>query len=256
MNFLARYSTLLAYVINYTPSILLGVQTYQAISFSHNSSLSNTSQKIKEELEPFLKKMNVREDLIFLETSEIKRFFTYHGTNYFTRGDGVIYLPPSKFCDNEKYGCNFFIKRTIIQMEAQEMYNAGFIPISLTTTFLYAPKTPQRAFLYTAMHLLGLQFIAKRNEGIFDDIAIAESSIEELKGGRRISILQQPYTQPPRQLSKELVQLVDQLFHNRIQKIEFALKQRNAQIEEEQKKMPVDLLNDTIKTLFLKRLVY
>ena len=149
------------------------------------------SRTIKEELQPFLEKMGVREDLIVLESLRIG-LGTAYGTNFFTKGDAAIGVATG-FNKTDKDACRFVIKHEISHIIYNDCFTTRFVPAVCTTAAAIFTTFTRRGSMLritlatatAAIGILSYTAFSRYCEGKADDFAIAESSNEELKGGRR-----------------------------------------------------------------------
>jgi Peptidase family M48 len=203
---------------------------------------SNPGYKIKTAMQPFLNRIGIRKDLNLIEKSG--KFFA-EGTNFFTRGDSVIWIPPD-FHDVDQDACHWAIKHEVSHIKNNDCFTIPLVPAicSMATasfsTFVM-PVLPA-LLLTSAVGAATRMLFARYCEEKADDFAIAESSEEELKGGRRmlISLQQSVSSLDPFHPSLE----------SRLKKIERALEQRNAFIKEEEEEEAKKIA--LIKNLFTK----
>lgn len=272
----------LGYASYFIPSIPFGIEAYQSIAFKHNSSLPNVSQKITMELQPFFKKIGLREDLIIHEaaTDDHLTFDYSKGVDYLVQSKGTNYLncdavihADPELCNFERDGCNFFIKHEAVHIKHQDNLMIHAIPFFSSLISASIAST-----LVSILHRSPINVLLPRNSRSFfvivnfvvqasanfatqasftqsvenraDDLAIAEGSVEELKGGRRILMaLQSCFSdgyQPEMPLHRPS-------FATRIQKIEASLIERHVQMDESQERIKMILLKEILKPLLNKK---
>lgn len=201
---------------------------------------------IKNELEPFLREINVRPDLIIYESSETKNGMSF-GTNYFTSADAVIMLAQN-FFRVDKDACRFVIKHELSHVLNNDTFNIFLVSGICMTPFSILES------LFLTLNLLGLLtavlgFLSfciyfTYRETKADDFAIAHSSSDELKGGLRfmkaqiaINLASPDSIYKKLFISKSGESLLD-ITHpsssSRIQKIEAALQARNVILDQEE----------------------
>lgn len=223
---------------------------------------SGPGYKIKTEMQSFFDKMGVRRDLIIKESLNL-RFCISQGTNFFTKGDAAIEVTPY-FYNVDKDACHWLIKHEISHIKNNDCFTIPLVAAisSLATatlsTFLM-PVIP--ALLVT----ISVGFIAKNifsqyRKGKADDLAIAESSVEELKGGRRLLIALKENNLALRKtafakiiISSAGENRLDFLYPSigsRLKKIEHALEQQKIEINHQKESKKVvklkNLMNDNL----------
>jgi hypothetical protein len=214
---------------------------------------------IKTTLKPFLDRIGIRKDLIFLEKVN-QGIGGAEGTNFFTKGDAVIYMMPH-FFDTDKEACLFIAKHEVSHIKSNDYFTLRLVP---TICAAAAATVFGITSIVTAGAVtLGVQVVASQyREGKADDFAIAESSDEELKGGRRFYKCLQEIFLELRSLAlgkilfsssgEDRTDILHPSLSGRIKKIETALQQRNVRIDEIEESRKIYKLKELVKTNLIR----
>ncbi|MBX9923255.1 MAG: M48 family metalloprotease [Rhabdochlamydiaceae bacterium] len=216
---------------------------------------------ISARLKPFLDQMGIRQDLKIKEQVNLG-FAEAIGTNYFTSGDAVIHTAPNLH-QIDPEASSFILKHEISHLKHNDSFTAcalGLISaltaLALTNSYDASRSADITAFA-GAIPLVSYKYYC---EGKADDFAIANSSIDELKGGRRIfKAMQQLYLESRQKASwKKLLispqgeNLLDALhpsLASRIQKIESHLKIKQGIINEADEQEKIEKLKTLVKEM-------
>lgn len=207
---------------------------------------------IKNAMQPFLDKVGIREDLIVAENLNMG-FCAALGTNIFRNSDAAILLAPG-FYEADQDACTWIMKHEISHIKYNDTFTIQCVP---SICQLAASIFGMRSLSF--LPALGLAFIvgfvsqtlfSNWREAKADDFAIENSSDEELKGARRISIAMQKMNIEERNTFWKRIAIsasgnnrLDNLHPSttsRIQKIERALLARNITIDIEAEKEKID----------------
>ncbi|CAF22787.1 M48 family metalloprotease [Candidatus Protochlamydia amoebophila] len=199
---------------------------------------------IKTELQPFFDRIGIRQDIIVIERLNLG-FCGAQGTNFFTKGDAVIWVAP-KFHKVDKGACHWVMKHEACHIKNNDCFTMPLIPAicsiaAATFSAFMMPIIP--ALLITmSVGFIAQAIFSQYREGKADDLAITESSVEELKGGRRLLMsLQQTNLESRTTIWKKLVisssgenrfDFLHPSTASRLKKIERALQQKDVQIDE------------------------
>ena len=219
--------------------------------------------KIKTELQPFLDRIGIRKDLIITGEIYEGHVASAMGTNYFNKGKAIIQIAPN-FQHVDKDAYHFVLKHEIGHIKDNHVFTEPIVfaicsiaagiffvylaPASTLPLFLFAVKLIGITCTILTIHKIAIIIFSQYCEREADDFAIAESSDEELKGGRRffLSSLEQnlEYRKTIKTIwNKIFTSSTGELrfgisshpsFSSRIKKIEDALKQRNVQIDDQE----------------------
>jgi hypothetical protein len=201
---------------------------------------------IKEELQSFFDDMGIRKDLIVAESRNLG-FCSSQGTNFFTKGDAVIWVTP-RFQREDKDACHWVMKHEISHIKNNDCFTIPLvsaicsIAAATFSTFLM-PVTP--ALLVTnSIGFITQAIFSQYREGKADDLAIAKSSSDELKGGRRLLMALKEANLKKRNtmLNKIVISSTGEnrldFFHpstaSRLRKIEHALQQQDIEINDDE----------------------
>lgn len=230
--------------LDYVPSAMFLAVERGGLNFKHNSSLM-AAVTIHEHMQPFFQKMKLREDLIVAQAPTSLTFGSV-GSNFFTQGDLAIYLS-TELCETDHEACYFMIKHEVSHIKHEDffiMWTAATVTALSLATLAQGKQTRlnnlQRAAIIGAMAYLVKTACSQYIEGRADSFAIAESSLEEIKGGRRFltAVLQ---THLENSFSFQHPTL-----HSRIAKIDLELEKQGVQIDNEVETKKID----AIMTLF------
>jgi Zn-dependent protease with chaperone function len=234
------------------------------LSASHkepSTEMTPAEAQISAKLKPFLDQVGIRKDLKIKEKINFG-FAEAIGTNYFTSGDAVIHTAPNLH-QIDPNASSFVIKHEISHLKNNDQFTANafalvstLAALALTHSYENESRAADIVAFAGAIPLVSYRYYA---EGKADDFAIANSSIDELKGGRRIfKAMQQLYLEsrqkaPWRKLlissqGENQLDVIHPSLSSRIQKIEAKLKEKHAIINEvhEQEKI------EKLKTLVLE----
>lgn len=169
--------------------------------FNCNEYLSNqtemaNAQLINETLRPFFKKMGVREDIVVVESPSYLLMGAC-GTNYIPQG--TLYLAfSSKICDVDRDACTFAMKHEVAHIIHDDPVRECLASLvcSLALGILFKTKktklsSKEKLILTCSICALVKIAFSQYNERQADNSAIAESSTEELLGGRRLILAAQ-----------------------------------------------------------------
>lgn len=152
--------------------------------------------EVKKEIQPLLDRIGIRKDLIFAEKNGNVPFQAI-GSNYFTQGDAIVQMSPG-FYLMDKNLTLFVVKHEISHIKNNDAILeplVAAISFIATAIFLLSQKIDISCTALLSSFVGAVAFVAYAQyvEARADDFAIAESSIEELKGARRFFIsFQQP----------------------------------------------------------------
>ena len=142
------------------------------------------------EMLKFLRRNGVRQDLIFAEEHGLN-FGRARGTNIFTRGDAVVSMPPG-FSEVDAEARQWLIKHEISHIENNDAFLMWSVSatcqVALSIFGIYYLSFVPATFLANSVGAVTGPLFSMWREARADDFAIANSSIEELKGGRRFLI--------------------------------------------------------------------
>ena len=168
------------------------IQAYQCTHLKgphHRCAQSNPRQPIKKELQPFLDRMGIRKDLLMLEDSHIVGCMA-QGTNHGLQGSAIIWVSQS-LQKADPDACRWLIKHEISHIKHNDLLT---IPIfSLMSSIVAAgmvslqmmPLIPALC-ITISVGLIAQVLFTQYRERQADAFAIAESSFQELLGGRRL----------------------------------------------------------------------
>jgi hypothetical protein len=215
-------------------------------------------------MEPFLNAAGIRNDIIIREENQ-KLFGLFelvgstNGTNLFTRGDLVLFMPPGLY-DVDREATRWLLKHEIAHIKHEDLLSCRLVTIISATAisilgmnFTSIPVTTILSFC--ASNFIKTYFTLWRDT-VADTFAIERSSNEELLGGRRLLKAYQQTNLEREGFMKEALTNAngdlkfDQThpsFKNRIQKIEAALRQRNLVINNEEEDPKIEVLKNFFK---------
>jgi len=225
-------------------------------SSEYNQFIATVPEHVtKTQLSSFLDRMEIRKDLMILEDKN-PLFAIAFGTNFFTQGDAIIVLPPNLH-NIDPGACYFILKHEISHILHNEEFIGPLISaVCSATVAIFAFKSqinPLRAMLITAgvaqfAHLLYGQYRERRA----DQFAIVEASVEELKGARRFCLSSLAIHKKNRNtaLSKMIfssagecrLDIYHPSFASRLKKIELALQEKQAQIDDQEEEEKINAL--------------
>jgi hypothetical protein len=200
---------------------------------------------IKRAMQPFLDKLGLRKDLVFVETPTLG-FCRAVGTNRFRQGDAAVLVAPG-FYEVDKDACSWAMKHEISHIKHNDDFTKHCVPCicQLAASIFgmcFLSFLPALGLAFTVGFVSGISFSQWR-EAKADDFAIANSSDEELKGGRRLLMaLQKARIEQRTTFWKQAIisakgDMRSNLLHpsitSRIHKIEKALHARNVEIDRE-----------------------
>lgn len=207
---------------------------------------------VKTAMQPFLDKSGIRKDLMFIEAVNLG-FCSASGTNIFTKGDAAVILAPG-FYEADQDACRWVMKHEISHIKHNDLFTIQSVPcVCQLAASIFGMSSlsffPALGLAYT-VGMVSQSLFSQWREAKADDFAIENSSIEELKGGRRFLMAVQETNIKERNTFWKRVanspsgnQRFD-VFHpsitSRIQKIERALCALNAEIDVEGEKQKLD----------------
>ena len=222
---------------------------------------ANPGHKIKTQMQPFFDQMGIRKDLIVVEQPN-PGFCMAVGTNSFTKGNAVIVVMPG-FQEVDKDACHWVIKHETAHIKNNDLFTMSLVPaISSLAAAILSTVGAAVCFSIIAMPIgaailipvgaallvtgivgfVAQAIFSQYREGKADDLAIAESTDEELKGGRRFLMSLNAINLRSRKtiwdkiiISSNGENRLDFLHPStasRIRKIELALQQRNIKIDD------------------------
>jgi len=165
------------------------IRVYKGSQYYDQAVETLPGHNIKTELQPFFDRMGIRKDLIVAETYNLG-ICAAQGTNFFTKGDAIIYVTPN-FQYVDKDACQWVMKHETSHIKNNDCFTMQLVPAICTiaaatfSTFqMQLPVIPSILITIT-VGIIAQAIFSTYREGKADDLAIAESSVEELKGGRR-----------------------------------------------------------------------
>jgi len=207
---------------------------------------------IKNAMQPFLDKIKIRKDLIFVEAPNLG-FCSASGTNMFKNGDAAIMVAPG-FYEADKDGCTWVMKHEISHIKHNDPFTIQCVPCVCQLAasifgMFFLSFLPALAVAFT-VGFVSLALFSRWREAKADDFAIENSSDEELKGGRRILMAMQEADIAKRNtLWKRItisasgdnrLDVLHPSITSRIQKIERALHARNIDVDIEAERRKLD----------------
>ncbi len=201
--------------------------------------------QIKNEMQEFLDKARIRKDLIFVETPNLG-ICSASGTNFFKNGDAVIEVAPG-FYEFDKDACKFVMKHEISHIKHNDFFTTLCVPCvcQLAASIFgmcFLSFLPALVVAF-AVSIVSYALFSQWREAKADDFAIENSSVEELKGGRRFFIAFQKVSIEERNTFWKRITISPggdmrlDISHpsitSRIQKIEMALRAKNININVE-----------------------
>lgn len=266
-----KMSSILESALPFLGPIGYGLEAYINTHLTANSSSGKDVQKlpgheIKTAMQPFLDNMGIRKDLIVTEQINDGVGMSI-GTNDFTSGEAGILIVP-KFHETDMDACYWVMKHEIGHLKNNDGFTTPLRTAIATTV------TAAAVFYFIGAYTLLLTIpIAQIFNNSFrnyserraDNFAIAESSIEELKGGRRFLIAsQQAHKEQRSSIFTRLMispegesrfKFAHPSDSSRIKKIENELKRRNIEVidteEEQEKIMKLKILFSNLIQKFL-----
>ena len=232
------------------------------IAFLRSESSSTYQQMITEtaqnslntEIKPFFEQQGIRKDLLVLEMLNFS-IFTSMGTNRFRQGDAIIKVLPG-FKEVDKHSYSWLIKHEIGHIKNNDNFTIPLVAaICSTTAAIFAtimlPIIP--AILITiAVGLIAQGIFSQYREGKADDFAIANSSVDELKGGRRFMMSVQEVNKAKRKTlwnklmgsssGEDRLDYLHPSIASRLKKIERALEQKKVSIDEAEETKKIEPL--------------
>ncbi len=230
---------------------------------------------IKESFDSFLTKTGIRKDVMIVERAKMG-LGASTGNNFYRRGDAVVVLAPGLY-ETDKDACHFTIKHEMGHIHNNDPFYGRFLPticgftaqILITCILCIFCATP---IFFAAWGLVGavaiLAIIAivkvvvsRYQEGKADDFAITESSVDELKGGRRLFLAlkaksiaiagktQKSFREKIRYSSSGEYRLDfnHPSLKSRIEKIEQVLKKKNVVLDETEEQEKIKRLYEFIQ---------
>ncbi len=227
-----------------------GIDPDDPICAQRSSTFSGSH--IKRGMEPFLDKVNIRKDLIFIEVSSLG-FASALGTNIFKNGDAVILVAPG-FYEADKDACNFVMKHEISHIKNNDLFTMHGVPcvcqLAASIFGMHSLSFWLALGISFTVGIVSRALFSQWREAKADDFAIANSSEQELKGGRRFFIaIQQLNIEERNTFWKRIafsatgntrLDILHPSTTSRIQKIEGALRNRNIDIDTEEERGKLD----------------
>jgi len=206
---------------------------------------------IRSAMKTFLDMTGIREDLIFVETPNLG-FCSAAGTNKFRNSDAAILVAPG-FYEADKDACSWVMKHEISHIKHNDPFTMQCVPcICQLAASIFGMRClsflPAVGLAFT-VGIVSHALFSQWREAKADDFAIENSSDEELKGGRRfLMAMQEMNIEERNTFWKQIaisangdmrLDILHPSLTSRIQKIEKALRARNADIniEAENKKL-------------------
>jgi len=219
---------------------------------------------IKTELQPFFDRMGIRKDLIVTEKLNLG-FCSAQGTNFFTKGDAIIWVTPN-FQNVDKDACHWVMKHETCHIKNNDCFTMPLIPaicsIAAATFSTFLMPVIPTLFVTISVGFIAQAIFSQYREGKADDLAIAESSAEELKGGRRFLMSSRVSNLESRKtIWKKLVisstgenrlDFLHPSTASRLRKIEHALQQQNIEIDGQEESEKIAKLKNLIVETDLK----
>jgi hypothetical protein len=212
---------------------------------------------VKKELKPWLKKVNVRKDIIITELPN-SSIFTTIGTNFFTKGDAAILTCPELYkVDKDVFFSS--LKHEVGHVKNNDCFISSLVQVIFSTIAVIYVRDKMSSIFATifgigAGTLAGTLF-CRYCEGKADDFGIAESSDEELKGGRRFLLSVKRFNLEVRDklwwgkllctnAGDDWLDLDHPSMSSRIKKFKLALKQRNVTIIDDDENNKINTLKE------------
>lgn len=239
---------------------LLAYGAYKSATYKESTTKQTPSEtQIFQNLQPFLEKIGIRKDLKIKETINYG-FAEAIGTNYFTCSDAIIHTAP-KFHQVDPNASSFVLKHEISHLKHNDHVTSCLFALvpTLAAIFLTSSKDESSAADIIAFVGACSLFACKYYQEMrADDFAIANSSIDELKGGKRFfKAMQQIYLES-RETShwkkffisstgENNLDVLHPSLASRIQKIDLSLKAKNAMINEKSEQEKIEKLKNYIR---------
>lgn len=194
---------------------------------------------IKEEIQPFLDRAKIREDLIVVErlTREI---CAAEGTNIFSKSDAAVYLAPG-FYDADKEACHWVMKHEISHIKNNDTFIVPLVAsICSTAAAVFGVRNMHwlsATLLTISVGITTHSLFSIWREGKADDFAIENSSNEELLGGRRFLIATESL-----QNWKYKLDYLHPSIISRLQKVEKILGKKGILIDDAQENQKIEEL--------------
>jgi hypothetical protein len=219
---------------------------------------------IKTELQPFFDRMGVRKDLIVIERFNFG-FCAAQGTNFFTKGDAIISVAPN-FQNVDKDACHWAMKHETCHIKNNDCFTMPLVPaicsIAAATFSTFLMPVIPTLLVTISIGCIAQAIFSQYREGKADDLAIAESSVEELKGGRRFLMALKAANLEARKTTwKKLVisstgenrlDFLHPSTASRLRKIEHVLKQKNIGIDDQEESEKIAKLENLMDETILK----
>ena len=196
---------------------------------------------IKDAMQPFLDKVGIRKDLIFVEYPNMG-FCSAKGTNMFRKNDAAVIIAPD-FYEASNDACSWMMKHEISHIKHNDTFTMSCVPgicqfAASIFGMCFLSFLSTLGVVYT-VGLVSQSVFSKWREAKADDFAIENSSDEELKGGRRLLMAMQETSLEERNTFWKRIAISSNgdnrldFMHpsnsNRIQKIEKVLRERESQ---------------------------
>ncbi len=200
---------------------------------------------IKPAMQTFLDGAGIRKDLIFVETA-IPGFCAAAGTNMFTKGDAAVIISPG-FYEADRDACSWVMKHEISHIRHNDLFTKHLEPcicqLAASIFGMCALSVVPAVALAFTVGIVSFVLFSRWREGKADDFAIENSSIEELKGGKRfLTAIQETSIEERNTFWKRVrisssgndrLDILHPSLTSRIQKIERTLLAKNAKIDPE-----------------------
>lgn len=243
------------------PSMLL-YGAYQSATYKDlttNHSPSNTLLLAK--LQPFLNQIGIRKDLKIKERVSIGLAEAF-GTNSFKSGDAVIHTAPGMY-EIDPQASSFILKHEISHIKDNDHVQACTLALVSTLAALQLTSSYDESIsadVTATTGAISLFSCKVLQEVKADDFAIENSSIDELKGGRRIfKAMQQLYLEAREEkmwkkllispAGENLLDILHPSLASRIKKIEHKLQAKNAIIHEDREQEKIEKLKQLIQDM-------
>jgi hypothetical protein len=226
---------------------------------AYDSILSKVPGKqVKQQIQPFLEKNEIRTDLIVIETPNLG-LCAAQGTNLFKKGDALVMLAPG-FYEKDKNACLWVMKHELSHLKNNDAFTMPLIgSISSAAAAVFGTLTLpwfSAALLTVTVGITVFSLFSQWREGRADSFAIENSSGDELLGGRRFLIAAQQMNLQERQTFWQKIAISSNgnnrfdILHpsltSRIKKIEEALAKQQIVFDEEEETKKIKNLTSFI----------
>ncbi len=202
---------------------------------------------IKTELQPFFDRIEMRKDLVIIEKID-PSLGSAAGSNSFIISDIIIFVSPN-LCDVDKEACHWVIKHEAGHIKNNDHVTRNLVPAICSTAAAILFKAFSmpivRALCFTTgvavvTHYIFLQY----SEGKADDLAIKESSPQELKAARRVFMSLKASNLENRNTIRKKISISPDgedrfrfshpSHRSRLKKVESALREQNIKIDDQE----------------------